>query len=222
MGFEITYFVVLSRLLRLNNDHFAHVPASSMRLVRGALIAVVVLLGSMIVADGVMTFVLVTMGAARMAQVLSGASGAFAAFIYIVLIIGIPLASSATRGDAAPAQETTPASAADHDLMARLSAMLTKTSLFRDSNLTLVRVARRLGITARDVSGAVNRVTGENVSRHIDSFRIGHAQTLLRTSDLSVTEAMLEARFISKSSFNAEFRRITGTTPSTYRSTSQV
>jgi len=68
--------------------------------------------------------------------------------------------------------------------------------LFRDSNLTLARLAKRLSVPARDLSGAINRVTSENFSRFINSYRIAYAQRALLDTDLPVTEVMLEAGLV--------------------------
>jgi len=217
LGYACTYLALMARFLRYDTDQFAQVPATSVPLVRAALIAVVMLLGLAILADGLITLAALTMGDARVAQVLSGASGALAAFIFLALLAAIPLVLNSTRPPATDRTDTLSASDEERTLIDRLDAMLTDTGLYRDSNLTLARIARRLGHPARDVSGAVNRVTGQNVSRHINGFRIRHAQHLLETGDLPVTEVMLDCGFISKSSFNAEFRRVTGTTPSAYR-----
>ena len=83
--------------------------------------------------------------------------------------------------------------------------------------MTLARLSRRLGYPARDISNAINRCTGENFSRFINGFRIEHASKLLKETDLPITEIMLEAGFVSKSSFNTEFKRIVGQTPSQFR-----
>jgi AraC-like DNA-binding protein len=61
-------------------------------------------------------------------------------------------------------------------------------------------------------------MTGENFSRYINGFRVRHAQAALRETELPITEVMFDAGFISKSSFNTEFRRIVGQTPSQFRS----
>ncbi|MGI3183912.1 helix-turn-helix domain-containing protein [Nioella aestuarii] len=219
--YACTYLFLLTRFLRYDSDRFAHVPDPSMLLVRAALIAVVMLLGLVILADGLITIAALTMGDARVAQVLSGASGALAAFIFLALLVAIPLVLNSTRPIVAEQTDTPPATEEDRALVSRLDSMLTESGLYRDSNLTLARIARRLGQPARDVSGAVNRVTGQNVSRHINGFRVRHAQHLLETGDLPVTEVMLDCGFISKSSFNAEFRRITGATPTAYRASTR-
>ena len=69
----------------------------------------------------------------------------------------------------------------------------------------------------RDVSNATNRLTGENFSRYVNGFRVRHAQRALLETDLPITEVMFDAGFVSKSSFNTEFRRVVGQTPSQYR-----
>jgi AraC-like DNA-binding protein len=102
--------------------------------------------------------------------------------------------------------------------MQTLNGIMKDKELFRDSNLTLARVAKRLSVPARDLSGAINRVTAENFSRFINGHRIAYAQSALLETDLPVTEVMFEAGFLSKSSFNTEFRRVTGLTPSQFRS----
>ena len=90
-------------------------------------------------------------------------------------------------------------------------------ALFLDSNLTLNLLARKTGIPARQLSRAVNATHHCNVSQWINGFRIAHAQLLLQSGELSVTEVMLESGFITKSHFNREFLRVSGMTPSAFR-----
>ena len=97
--------------------------------------------------------------------------------------------------------------------------LMREKELFRDPDLTLNRLARRAGIPARQISGAVNRVQGRNVSQMVNEYRIAEAKRLLRENDLAVTQVMLESGFQTKSNFNREFLRATGMTPSDYRRT---
>ncbi len=78
---------------------------------------------------------------------------------------------------------------------------------------TLRAGARRLGVPAKALSAAVNRVKGENISRVVNGWRVAHAGALLREG-ASVTEAMLASGFATKSNFNREFLRVTGRAPS--------
>ena len=82
----------------------------------------------------------------------------------------------------------------------------------------LARLARRLGLPAKVLSAAVNRTAGENISRHVNARRIRHACDLLGQGE-NVTAAMLASGFNTKSNFNREFLRVTGKTPSVFRST---
>lgn len=104
----------------------------------------------------------------------------------------------------------------DGDIMARLDAMLNEGRIYLDPDLSLSRLSRRIGVPAKQVSSAVNRRTGENVSRYINGFRIRHACGRLQAGD-SVTSAMLGSGFNTKSNFNREFLRLTKLTPSDWR-----
>lgn len=101
----------------------------------------------------------------------------------------------------------------DNQIVARLNALLDETALYLDPDLTLSRLARRLGLPVKSLSAAINRVTGENVSRFINTRRIAHACDRLRQGD-SVTAAWLASGFNAKSNFNREFLRVTGVAPS--------
>lgn len=116
--------------------------------------------------------------------------------------------------DAAEAAST---EAQDREILDRVDRLMADQKLFRDENLTLSRLARRAGVPARRISGAVNRVTRKNVSQYINGHRIAEACRLLRETDISVTSAMLEAGFQTKSNFNREFRRVTALSPAAWR-----
>lgn len=107
---------------------------------------------------------------------------------------------------------------ADEELVARLDAILESRRLYLDPELTLARLARVLHVPVKQLSAAINRSTGGNVSRHVNGYRIREACRALEAR-ASVTEAMLASGFNTKSNFNREFRRITGQTPSDWRNT---
>ncbi|WP_325892234.1 helix-turn-helix domain-containing protein [Grimontia sp. NTOU-MAR1] len=102
-------------------------------------------------------------------------------------------------------------------IVAKLDEVMKLRELFKDPDLTLNKLARKMGIPGRKISSSVNLVCGENLSRVINQYRIEHAKSLLESSDLAITEIYLEAGFQTKSNFNREFLRITGKTPSEYR-----
>ena len=112
--------------------------------------------------------------------------------------------------EADPAQEASYA-----EIMARLEALMDRDRLFLDPDLTLGRLARRLGLPAKQLSAAINRSTGENVSRYVNEARVAEAQRALKAGQ-SVTQSMFASGFQTKSNFNREFLRVTGQTPSAW------
>ncbi|MGK8236544.1 helix-turn-helix domain-containing protein [Roseovarius sp. MS2] len=141
--------------------------------------------------------------------------------LVVGLLSGSPSACGAAGDDGQPAAAPPPqTSQEDVQIVANLEAFLKREPMHLDPNLTLARLARRLHLPEKRLSAAVNRVTGTNVSRFINSWRIRHACQLIRDG-MSVTEAMLESGFNTKSNFNREFLRETGVAPSKWHDEEQ-
>ena len=141
----------------------------------------------------------------------------------LLLVGGLALSQSLANGSgeltAGTGHETPVADVdrrADAELVARMNRLLTDQKLFLDPDLTLGRMARRLGVPVKRLSAAINRVTGANVSRHVNGLRIERACESLLAGE-AVTTAMLSSGFNTRSNFNREFRRITGKSPSDWR-----
>lgn len=214
LAINCLYLVRMAGLLRGGADDFPLVTPDAMRILKPALVATVVLLGLMVAADGLVFAVTLVAPEPHLMALLSGASGVLAAFIFVVALVGGPMVlrwPDSAKGD------TRATTARDLALVQALERLMAEKQLYRDNNLTLARLAKRLSVSARELSVAINRASGENFSRYINGYRIRHAQSVLRETDLPVTEVMFESGFISKSSFNTEFRRITGQTPSQFR-----
>jgi AraC-like DNA-binding protein len=144
-----------------------------------------------------------------------------------LLVLGL---AARTGSQAEPGEESSPAASdipgpapasgtpgEDQDVIDAIGTLMRERKLFSDPDLSLNRLARKLGRPAREVSQAVNRAAGQNVSQFINRFRIAEACRLLAETDRSVTEIMFDAGFLTKSNFNREFRRVTGTSPSAWR-----
>ena len=106
-------------------------------------------------------------------------------------------------------------------IMTKFDVLMREQRVFKDPDLSLNRLARKLGIPARKISSAVNQTHRQNISKVINAYRIEHAKTLLKQSDEAITDIFLSSGFQTKSNFNREFSRITGQTPSEYRSSPQ-
>lgn len=114
-----------------------------------------------------------------------------------------------------PAQDVTDA---DGDILIRLELLFTREHLHKKEDLSLRRLSRRLGISDRQVSHAVNRIKHMSVSQLVNEYRIKEACRLLGETDDTVLGISLAAGFATKSNFNREFSRVTGQTPSQWRS----
>ncbi|MBP0581767.1 helix-turn-helix domain-containing protein [Labrys sp. LIt4] len=143
--------------------------------------------------------------------------------VVVLLVLG---AAAASAGSAAPVEEdepsaveppTRPGSDEDRTVALALDALMAERQLYKDADLNLARLARRLNLPARRVSSAVNRVHGMSVSHYVNKYRIEEACHLLATTDSSVIQVMMEAGFLSKSNFNREFLRLTGVSPIAWR-----
>lgn len=208
--------ILLARMLLQPPEAFVQVAPNKFRMTRVALLFALLFIALIVAADMIFVAVL-SAGNAGVIQLLTGGSGVIVTVVLLCTLVGVPLVLAdqtrhASRDSAAeaPLEE-------DQDLLRKLDQLMAEQHMFTDPDLTLARLGRRLHCPARSVSKAVNRVHGENISRYINGFRVRHAAMLLTTTNLPVTDIMLEAGFQSKSSFNTEFRRLTGQTPSAYK-----
>ena len=101
----------------------------------------------------------------------------------------------------------------DRLIVSKLDDYLETHKSFKDPDLTLDRLSRRVLVPAKQLSAAINRTSGENVSRYINRRRIDEACALL-VAGQTVTTAMLDSGFNTKYNFNREFLRVKGTSPS--------
>ena len=144
--------------------------------------------------------------------------------LFGLLLIGLMAAlagkSKAPQTGIEPVAELPPLaepSEQDRDIVARVDRLMETQALYRDENLNLSRLARRLGLPSRQISGAINRSLGVNVSQYVNQLRIREACRLLEETEQSVTAIMLSSGFQTKSNFNREFRSGTGMSPVDWR-----
>lgn len=148
------------------------------------------------------------------------AAGMVAIGNLIALAVLSTAAAVAVQGRNFPDAETeTPAAdeSSDKETLAAIQSLMETKHSYRDPDLNLDRLARKTLIPARQLSSAINRATGKNVSQYVNAFRIAEACQLLAESEKSVTEVMLDVGFQTKSNFNREFRRVTDMTPVQWR-----
>lgn len=134
--------------------------------------------------------------------------------VTLMIVGGLSLSSVL---DSAPAEPESPPqqpiSDQDVAIVEKLDAMMAAQQLYLNPDLTLSLLSRKLLIPAKQLSAAINKVTGANVSRYINAARIKAAQEALRQGE-NITSAMLGSGFNTKSNFNREFLRVAGQSPS--------
>ena len=84
--------------------------------------------------------------------------------------------------------------------------------------LEIGQLARMAGFSRYHFSRLFKQFTGLSCHEYVISRRLSHAERLLLSPDLSVTEAAMQSGFHSISTFNRIFREKNGCTPSSYRS----
>ncbi|MFN5778968.1 MAG: helix-turn-helix domain-containing protein, partial [Novosphingobium sp.] len=88
----------------------------------------------------------------------------------------------------------------------------------RDPELTLARLARRLGTNTGYLSRAINQGAGSNFASFVAGLRAEAVAERLRAGDpADLLTIALEEGFGSKASFNRAFTAALGEAPSAYR-----
>lgn len=98
--------------------------------------------------------------------------------------------------------------------------LMDKEKLYRNPDLTLPMLAKKLKLSANTLSQVLNGYCGQTFYNFVNSYRLEEVVSMMRDpkfDEKSVLELLLEAGFKSKSTFNPVFKKWTGKTPSEYR-----
>jgi AraC-like DNA-binding protein len=102
----------------------------------------------------------------------------------------------------------------------KLLCLMEQEKPFTDGDLTIQKLAERLGIPAHHLSQTINERLGQTFSDFINSHRVEEAKRKLvdpARKHYSVLAIAEEVGFNSKSSFNVVFKKHVNMTPSEYR-----
>jgi len=103
-------------------------------------------------------------------------------------------------------------------LRLNLHSLMSEKKMYTDANLKLNDVARELKILPHYLSQFLNDNLKQSFSMFVNEYRIEEAKKLLVTKNTYTTEAIgYECGFNSKSTFFTTFKKITGSTPASYR-----
>jgi AraC-like DNA-binding protein len=101
-----------------------------------------------------------------------------------------------------------------------LHEVLEKGLVYKETSLTLPKLANQLRVSPNLLSEAINKKSGQNFPDFINGYRIREAQRLLKNLDYDshkIAAIAFETGFNSLSVFNAAFKRVTSMTPSAFR-----
>lgn len=101
----------------------------------------------------------------------------------------------------------------------RLVDLMVNHRLYLDTNLKSADLAITLNISTKELSQVINQGFNKNFFDFVNAYRCEEVKRILQKSDQKTTilEAMYQAGFNSKSSFNKEFKKLTGQTPGEFK-----
>lgn len=158
-------------------------------------------------------------GATQLFAVLNVAVGVSAASVLVTLLL-LVLLKGGRAATTTTARQPRPVGAADLAAMARIHDVMVRTLPYLDPQLNLRGLARRVGLTSREVSRLINDCEGIHFFDFVNRYRTQTAAAYLVDpvrAERSVLEIAYEVGFNSKSSFNTAFRKHRGVTPSSVR-----
>ena len=86
-----------------------------------------------------------------------------------------------------------------------------------DADLTLENIANELSMSAFHFAHLFKQTTGLSPHRYLIELRLERARSLLRDTNLSITDIAQQVGYLNNSHFAVAFHRATGVTPRQYR-----
>jgi AraC-like DNA-binding protein len=106
-------------------------------------------------------------------------------------------------------------------LVSRITALMEEDKLYQETELTLHQLADKLDAPSYQVSIALKEGMRRNFYDVINGYRVNEAKRLLmdaKNKNFTILSVGFEAGFNSKTAFNTVFKKLTGFTPTEYRS----
>lgn len=104
-------------------------------------------------------------------------------------------------------------------LQMKIQRLMEEQAVYKDPNLTLPKLAKKLNISPHLLSQLLNDNLNKRFSQFINEYRIDEAKRLLHANHHLKMEAIAEqCGFNSNSTFYTAFKKFTGTTPAKYMS----
>lgn len=109
-----------------------------------------------------------------------------------------------------------------HNLQLQQNLLRWLEETFSCPNLNAAMAAETFGISKKYVSQFLKDQTGKSFNEYVEELRLTHAMTLLRTTDLSITEISANCGFSTQNTFYKAFRRRYDLSPSAVRHSQNI
>jgi AraC-like DNA-binding protein len=119
-------------------------------------------------------------------------------------------------------EKLVPPTGADNEIVKQVHEWMLN-GAFKDSELTLDLLSKKMQINRNSLSRAVNTVTGKNFNMFVNEYRIKEALRIIsKNRNIYVDELYERVGFRSRTSFYRSFRQITGLSPRRFISTLSI
>ncbi|MEQ9413993.1 MAG: helix-turn-helix domain-containing protein, partial [Cyclobacteriaceae bacterium] len=103
-------------------------------------------------------------------------------------------------------------------LIEKLKLIMHSEKIFRNTELKLVEVAKRLKVHTHLLSQLINDNLGSTFSQFVNDYRIEEAKLLIKSNpNIKLESIGYDCGFNSKSTFYAAFKKLEGSTPAQYK-----
>jgi two-component system, response regulator YesN len=94
-------------------------------------------------------------------------------------------------------------------------------SMYGESDLTVYQIAKKVGRPEKYITQLFKEQTGETIADRLEQIRIRRATELLLQNELTIEEIAAQVGYNSAHSFRRAFKRVSGTSPSQFRASSE-
>jgi len=102
-------------------------------------------------------------------------------------------------------------------IIQKVTETLEKTKVYKNSDLSLPKLAKLINVNAHQLSEAINVERNSNFNEFINAFRIeAITKALIDRNDFTIASIAYDYGFNSISTFNSNFKKLTSYTPSDF------
>ena len=146
-------------------------------------------------------------------------------FVYVISAMVLTGSSMLERrGDTAPRQKYEKSSLTEdrsRSLLEKLQNLMATEKPYLDNGVSLPDLAKRLAVSPHHLSQVLNAELGQTFFEFIATHRVEEARRILSrpdAADARIEDVAEQVGYYSKSAFNTAFKKLTGQTPSQFRS----